>query len=87
MAWALKAVSIEKLATDSFETILQRTGFESIAADQFRVPFLKRVYYIGFSELEFEDEADSQKAGKANKYRISNKEYRISKYGITFSLT
>jgi hypothetical protein len=56
-----RKLAIEKLATDSFETILQRTGFESIAADQFRVPFLNRVYHIGFPELEFEDEADSLK--------------------------
>jgi hypothetical protein len=56
-----RKLAIEKLATDSFETILQRTGFESIAADQFRVSFLNRIYYIGFPELEFEDEADSLK--------------------------
>ena len=36
---------IEKLVTDSFDTILQRTGLESVAADQFRVPFLNRAFY------------------------------------------
>ena len=50
---------IEKLVPDSFDTILQRTGLESVAADQFRVPFLNRAYRIGFPELKFEDEADS----------------------------
>jgi hypothetical protein len=83
----IHGLSFKSWQADSFDTILQRTGFESVATDQFRVPFLNRVYHIGFPELEFEDEADSLKAGKANKYRISNKEYRISKYGITFSLT
>ena len=52
---------IEKLVTDSFDKILQRTGLESVAADQFRVPFLNRAYRIGFPELKFEDEADSKK--------------------------
>jgi hypothetical protein len=56
-----RKLAIEKLATDSFGKILQRTGFESVATDQFRVPFLNRVYHIGFPELEFEDEADAQK--------------------------
>jgi hypothetical protein len=56
-----RKLAIEKLATDYFDTILQRTGFESNATDQFRVPFLNRVYHIGFPELEFEDEADSLK--------------------------
>jgi hypothetical protein len=56
-----RQLAIEKLATESFDTILQRTGFESVADDQFRVPFLNRAYRIGFPELTFEDEADSQK--------------------------
>jgi hypothetical protein len=56
-----RRLAIEKLVTESFEMIIQRTGFESAADDQFRVPFLNRVYRIGFPELTFEDEADSQK--------------------------
>jgi hypothetical protein len=56
-----RQLAIEKLATESFDTILQRTGFESVADDQFRVPFLNRAYRIGFPELTFEDEADPQK--------------------------
>jgi hypothetical protein len=56
-----RQLAIDKLATESFETILQRTGFESVADDQFRVPFLNRAYRIDFPELTFEDEADSQK--------------------------
>ena len=55
-----RQLAIKKLVTESFDTIIQRTGFESVADDQFRVPFLNRVYRIGFPELTFEDETDSQ---------------------------
>jgi hypothetical protein len=55
-----RKLAIEKLVTDSFDTILQRTGLESVAADQFRVLFLNRAYRIGFPELKFEDESDSK---------------------------
>jgi hypothetical protein len=56
-----RKLAIEKLATVSFDTILQRTGFESVEANRFRISFLNRVYHISFPELEFEDEAESQK--------------------------
>ncbi|MGD2185970.1 MAG: DUF3786 domain-containing protein [Desulfobacterales bacterium] len=55
-----KKLAIEKLAAGSFDTILQRTGFESTASGRFRVPFLNRVYQIGFPELNFEDEVESE---------------------------
>ena len=56
-----RKLAIEKLTTVSFDTILQRTGFESAEANRFRISFLNRVYHIRFPELEFEDEAESQK--------------------------
>ena len=56
-----RLLASEKLAAESFETILQRTGLEFVADDQFRVSFLNQVYRIAFPELEFEDETDSQK--------------------------
>ena len=56
-----RKLAIEKLAADSFPAILQRTGFESVEANRFRVSFLNRAYHIRFPELEFEDEADFQK--------------------------
>jgi len=56
-----RKLAIEKLATESFESILQRTGIEAGAVSQFRVAFLNRVYCIGFPELEFEDEAEPEK--------------------------
>jgi hypothetical protein len=56
-----RKLAIEKLAADSFDTILQRTGLEAVGADQFRVPFLNRAYRIGLPELKFKDETDSKK--------------------------
>ncbi len=50
-----KKLAIDKLATESFDAILQRTGFESDAPERLRVPFLNRVYQIGFPEFEFKD--------------------------------
>jgi hypothetical protein len=56
-----RKLAIEKLATQSFESILQRTGIEGSEVNQFRVAFLDRVYCIGFPGLEFEDEAEPEK--------------------------
>lgn len=56
-----RKLAIDRLAAESFDKILRRTGFESIADDQLRIPFLNRRYRIVFPELQFEDEADSQK--------------------------
>lgn len=56
-----RRLAIDKLATESFESILQRTGFEASEVNQFRVVFLDRVYAIDFPGLEFEDEAGSEK--------------------------
>ena len=50
-----KKLAIDKLATESFDTILQRTGFDSDAPDQMRVPFLYRIYQIRFPQFEFKD--------------------------------
>lgn len=56
-----RKLAIEKLATDSFDKILKRTGFETVADGEFRVPFLNRVYRVVFPGLEFKDETDGQK--------------------------
>jgi hypothetical protein len=52
-----RKLAIDKLATESFESILQRTGFEASEVNQFRVAFLNRLYSIDFPGLEFKDEA------------------------------
>lgn len=56
-----KKLAIEKLAAESFESILKRTGIAAGGVNRFRVAFLNRVYGIGFPELEFEDEAEPEK--------------------------
>ena len=56
-----RKLAIEELAGVSFDTILQRTGFESVEANRFLISFLDRVFHISFPELEFEDEAESYK--------------------------
>ena len=55
-----KKIAIEKLTTESFNSILQRTGFESAEPDRFRVPFLNRIYHIGFPEFDFADQVESE---------------------------
>jgi hypothetical protein len=56
-----RKIAIEKLAAESFDTIVQRTGFESPQPNQLRIPFLNRIYRTGFPEFEFEDEAEAEK--------------------------
>jgi len=56
-----RKLAIEKLTTVSFDKILQRTGFESVEANRFRISFLNCVYHINFPEFEFENEAESPK--------------------------
>ena len=56
-----RSLAIAKLETESFESILQRTGFEASEVNQFRVAFLNRVYSIDFPGLEFKDEAGPEK--------------------------
>jgi hypothetical protein len=56
-----RKLAIEKLAAESFESILQRTGIEANEPKQFKIAFLNRVYCIGFPELGFEDEEQPEK--------------------------
>ena len=48
-------LAVEKLSQEPFEVILKRSGFESPDADTFRIPFLDRIYRVGFPLFEFED--------------------------------
>jgi hypothetical protein len=56
-----RKLAIEKLAAESFASILRRTGFEAGETDQFRLAFLNRVYRVDFPELLFKDEAEPEK--------------------------
>jgi len=51
-----KKISVDLLAKDAFDEIAQRTGFETLKDNIFRVPFLDRVYNIAFPDFEFSDE-------------------------------
>ena len=56
-----RQLAIEKLATESFESILRRTGIEAGGDNQFRIAFLNRAYCVAFPEMEFEDETGPEK--------------------------
>lgn len=51
----------EKLSAEPFERIRSRSGFGAGAADVLRVPFLDRVYRVGYPGFEFTDEADANR--------------------------
>jgi hypothetical protein len=54
-------LAVEKLSQEPFSVILKRSGFESPEADTFRIPFLDRIYRVGFPRFEFEDTTDRKK--------------------------
>ena len=54
-------LAVEKLSQEHFEVILKRSGFESPDADTFRIPFLDRIYRVGFPRFEFEDTIERKK--------------------------
>jgi len=56
-----RKLAIEKLATESFESILRRTEIEASGVNQFRIAFLNRAYRVAFPEMEFEDENGPEK--------------------------
>lgn len=53
-----RKIAIEALSKISFDSILQRSGFESAAADTLHVPFLDRAYEIGYPQFGFKDPAE-----------------------------
>jgi hypothetical protein len=55
---AARKMAIEKLATESFETICERAGFDSEDGESLRVPFLNRDYAIHYPDFEFNDQND-----------------------------
>jgi hypothetical protein len=54
-------LAAEKLSQETFEAILNRSGFESSGRDVFRIPFLDRVYQVNFPQFEFEDAVEPDK--------------------------
>jgi hypothetical protein len=55
-------LAVEKLSQESFEVILKRSGFESPDANTFHIPFLDRIYRVGFPRFEFVDTTGNEKA-------------------------
>lgn len=53
-----RRLAVEKLARESFDSILRRSGFERAEADRFRVPFLDRIYRVDYPQFEFTDLID-----------------------------
>jgi hypothetical protein len=51
----------DKLAVESFEILLGRSGFEPAEGRAFRIPFLNRIYRLGYPEFEFSDMAADAK--------------------------
>jgi len=54
-------LAVERLSKEPFEAILKRSGFESPDVKTFRIPFLNRIYQVGFPRFEFEDTAEQEK--------------------------
>ena len=52
-----KALAAKALADQPFEGILRRSGLESPTENELRIPFLNRVYRVGYPEFQFLDEA------------------------------
>jgi len=55
---AAKKIAVQQLTKTPVAEIAQRTLFETPDPEVFRVPFLDRVYRVGFPDFNFEDEAD-----------------------------
>jgi hypothetical protein len=58
---ASRNLAVTALATASFGDICQRTGFPPESRTAFLVPFLDRVYRVGFPDFTFEDRDAPQK--------------------------
>ena len=53
-----RKIAIEKLSTESFEIIFERTGFDSEDETSFCIPFLNRIYVVRYPDFEFIDQTD-----------------------------
>ncbi len=56
-----KKLAVEKLVKESFTDLIAKSGFERVKTDNFRIPFLNRVYLMDFPDFDFTDEADADK--------------------------
>jgi hypothetical protein len=56
---AAKKMAVEKLASESLETIIARSGFKKAGESAFRIPFLGREYRVSYSAFEFVPEGET----------------------------
>ncbi len=56
-----RKLAMEELSRVPFKTLLNQTGFESSSENTFRIPFLDRVYQVGYPQFEFKDQAAEDK--------------------------
>lgn len=56
---AAKKLAVEKLAAESFEEILNRSGYRAGAEKTLIIPFLNRSYEVTYPDFAFIDTADS----------------------------
>ena len=56
-----RQIAVETLSKENFNVIAKRTGIEVSEGRAFRIPFLDRVYRVGFPDFQFVDESDESK--------------------------
>jgi hypothetical protein len=56
-----RKLAVEKLAREPFEVIRKRSGFKSLESDTFSVPFLDRIYRVGYPQFDFKEDIESEK--------------------------
>jgi len=54
-----RKIAIETLSKESFDIILKRSGFEPEDETSFCIPFLNRIYAVGYPDFEFCDPTES----------------------------
>jgi hypothetical protein len=56
-----KKIAVQKLEKEPFDSIVKRSGFETVSNNLFEVPFLNRTYNVTYPGFEFEDKAQKEK--------------------------
>jgi len=56
-----KKIAVDELSKKAIDKIAGRSGFETQGENTMRVPFLDRLYRVGFPDFGFQDEADEKK--------------------------
>ena len=56
-----RKLAVEELSQIPFESILERSGFESPSANIFQIPFLDRIYVVNYPHFDFYDQSSNEK--------------------------